>query len=127
MKVKKLLLAQAVKKFYKKVQWLTLTKMVKFSKSVKCPASEDLLKFQNNILDNKESEKVKKHLVVCEFCSSEVDLYMHFPQNEFRLNTEAIPQPLLELAEALLGNKHKDFRFLNKLLCEKDGLTLKQA
>jgi hypothetical protein len=101
--------------------------MVKFSKNVKCPASEDLLKFQNNDLDFKESEKVKKHLSVCEFCSSEADLYMHFPKNDFCFNNEQIPLPLLELAEALLGNKHKDFRFLNKLLCDNESLILKQA
>jgi len=35
-----------------------------------------------------------------------------------------IPIPLLELAEALLGNKHKDFSVLNKLLSENEGVKI---
>jgi hypothetical protein len=101
--------------------------MVKFIKSSKCPASEDLLKYQNCNLNSCESEKIEKHIFVCDFCSSEVDFYEHFPQNEFALDNAEIPQPLLELAEALLGNKHKDFRLLNKLLCDNESLSLNQA
>jgi uncharacterized protein (UPF0276 family) len=101
--------------------------MAKFSKSVKCPASEDLLKFQNNTLDSKDCEKVAKHLSICEFCASEADLYMHFPENEVHIIEEQIPQPLRELAEALLGNKGADFRLLNRLLCDNESLILKQA
>jgi hypothetical protein len=101
--------------------------MAKFSKSVKCPASEDLVNFQNNNLDSIGFERVAKHITVCEFCASESDLYMHFPESEVYIIHEKIPQPLRELAEALLGNKSADFRLLNKLLCDNESLILKQA
>jgi hypothetical protein len=52
---------------------------------------------------------------------------MHFPESEVYIIHEKIPQPLRELAEALLGNKSADFRLLNKLLCDNESLILKQA
>jgi hypothetical protein len=101
--------------------------MEKFSKSVNCPASEDLVNFQNKALDSLNLERIANHISVCEFCASESDLYMHFPESDVFMIQEKIPQPLRELAEALLGNKSTDFRLLNKLLCDNESLILKQA
>jgi 3-methyladenine DNA glycosylase AlkC len=51
----------------------------------------------------------------------------NFPQGDENMQAAEIPMPLFELAEALLGNKHKDYRLLNKLLSENDGLHLREV
>ncbi|HSK70593.1 MAG TPA: hypothetical protein VK892_02775 [Pyrinomonadaceae bacterium] len=102
-------------------------KMVTFCKSGDCPASQNLLKFQNNELSPKESRIIREHLAKCEFCATEVEFYSRYPQADDAIATVEIPLPLYELAQALLSNKHKDFQLLNKLLNENDGLLLEKA
>ena len=98
--------------------------MVTFCKESNCPSSQELLTFQNGESSSAERERLEKHCAVCEFCASEVEFYAHYPQSEETVATVEIPIPLLELAEALLGNKHKDFSALNKLLCEKEKVKI---
>ena len=93
-------------------------KMVTFCKDTNCPSSQQLLAFQSGEVSLNEGGKIEKHLTDCEFCISEVEFYQHYPQSEETVAKVEIPLPLLELAEALLGNKHKEFSTLNKLLCE---------
>lgn len=100
-------------------------KMVSFCKSVDCPSSQKLLDFQTGRLPVKESRDARSHLADCEFCSAEVEFYSRYPQAEEKQLTVEIPLPLYELAEALLSNKHKDVRMLNKLLAEPDALLEK--
>ncbi len=92
--------------------------MVTFCKSTNCPSSQELLAFQNGEVSPRESGEIETHLDACEFCASEVEFYAHYPQSEETVPKVEIPIPLYELAEALLGNKHKDFFTLNKLLGE---------
>ncbi len=99
-------------------------KMVTFCKDTNCPSSLELLEFQGGETTARETGKIERHLAVCEFCASEVEFYQHYPQAEEIVAKVEIPIPLLELAEALLGNKHKDFSALNKLLCEKEGVKI---
>lgn len=99
-------------------------KMVTFCKETNCPSSQELLAFQNGDSSPTEREKFEAHCGACEFCASEVEFYAHYPQSEEVVATVEIPIPLLELAEALLGNKHKDFSVLNKLLCENEGVKI---
>lgn len=98
--------------------------MITFCKDKNCPSSQELLAFQNGDASSKERGKIETHLELCEFCSSEVEFYAHYPQSEETVATVEIPIPLLELAEALLGNKHKDFSALNKLLSENEGVKI---
>ena len=77
-------------------------KMVTFCKATNCPSSQELLAFQN----------------------SEVEFYAHYPPSEEIVARVEIPLPLYELAEALLGNRHKDFLTLNKLLCDNEGVKV---
>jgi hypothetical protein len=72
----------------------------------------------------KERGEIEAHLGACEFCASEVEFYVHYPQAEETVAKVEIPIPLYELAEALLSNKHKDFLALNKLLCENEGVKI---
>lgn len=90
--------------------------MITFCKSVNCPSSQELLAFQNNEMTAKESVEVETHLNLCEFCKAEVEFYANYPQSEEKITKVEIPIPLFELAEALLGNKHKDFATLDKML-----------
>lgn len=99
-------------------------KMITFCKNVKCPSSQQLLAFQCGETSSKEQEKIEKHLAACEFCASEVEFYSHYPQSEEIVAKVEIPLPLRDLAEALLGNKHKDFSTLNRLLCEKESVKI---
>ncbi len=98
--------------------------MVTFCKTPTCPSSQKLLAFENNREMAKEREEIETHLAVCEFCTSEVEFYAHYPQAEETVAKVEIPIPLYELAEALLSNKHKDFAALNKLLCESEGVKI---
>ncbi len=99
--------------------------MITFCKSVKCPTSQELLSFQNKEITANESCAIEKHLTLCEFCEAEVEFYANYPQSEETVATVEIPIPLFELAEALLGNKHKDYSTLDELLKMDDTLTLK--
>lgn len=93
-------------------------KMITFCKSAICPSSQKLLTFQNGEAAESESQTIRRHLTVCEFCAAEVEFYAHYPQSEEKIEKIEIPLPLYELAEALLSNRHKDFSLLNKLLNE---------
>lgn len=100
--------------------------MVAFCKTSTCPSSPELLAFESGRFTSGECGKIKTHLADCEFCSSEVEFYAHYPPAEETIARVAIPIPipLYELAEALLGDKHKDFFTLNKLLCESEGVKI---
>lgn len=99
-------------------------KMVTFCKSVDCPSSEDLLAFQTGEIFGAARGEINRHLETCEFCSSEVEFYAHYPQAEDSVAKVEIPLPLFDLAKALLGNKHKEFSLLNRLLCESEGVKI---
>lgn len=99
-------------------------KIIAFCKNSNCPSSEKLLAFQKGETRNSVGEYIKRHLVDCEFCTAEVELYARYPQSDDPVASADIPPYLFELAEALLSNKHKDFKSLNKLLSESDARNL---
>lgn len=99
-------------------------KMVTFCKNSDCPSSQELLAFQRGESLPKAVQKIERHLKACEFCASETEFYRHYPQSEETIGKVEIPLPLLELAEALLGNKHKDFSTLNRLLSENESVKI---
>lgn len=101
--------------------------MINFRKNENCPSSYTLLAYQNGDNSNKGSDSILKHLENCEFCSAEVEFYAHYPQAEEQIDAAEIPVPLFELAEALLGNKHKDLSMLDRMLGENEGMALKNA
>lgn len=101
-------------------------KKAAFEKSVNCPLSKDLLAFQIGEITPRERERIMIHLRFCEFCESETEFYARYPQTDEIIEQTEIPAPLLELAEALLNNRHKDKAILNKLLNEKRGLRLQK-
>lgn len=96
-----------------------------FTKNEDCPASEELLDFQNGNLESGRASEIRSHMTSCEFCSAEVDFYAHYPQNREDDSTDSdeptqIPAPLYELAEALLRNGHADSTSLDVLLEENE-------
>jgi hypothetical protein len=101
-------------------------KMTSFCKSEDCPSSNKLLEFQSHELSKTTGDKIRRHLAKCEFCSAEVALYAHYPQDEGTgeaIESSGIPAPLFELAEALLKNRHLDSTALNSLLKRRKTLV----
>lgn len=92
--------------------------MTFFRKNANCPTSEKLLAFQKGEIPAREIDKITVHLRFCEFCLAEVDLYSHYPQSEDSIERTDIPEPLLELAEALLSSRRRDF--LERLFAERN-------
>ena len=100
---------------------MVLTKATGFRKNETCPTSNELLEFQNGAIAAKRRTEVLTHTERCEFCAAELELYFHYPQQEGEtepVESVAIPAPLFQLAEALLGKKHSDPSSLDVFLLE---------
>jgi hypothetical protein len=100
--------------------------MGNFGKNEDCPPSQELLAFQNGDIPVSESADLRKHLAVCEFCSAEVEFYERYPQMEESADTPAspeMPEPLRELAVALLGGHSSPNQF-ERLVRDSDLLLL---
>ena len=111
---------------FRLVYFMSCLKNTAFRKSANCPLSKDLLAYQTGEIQARERERISIHLRFCEFCEAEIEFYAHYPQADEAIEQTEIPQPLLELAEALLTNRHKDNSALNKLLNEADELELQK-
>ena len=90
-----------------------------FYKSENCPPSDKLLAFQNGRNGLDACGDIRAHLLECEFCSAEVDFYRVHPPIEETVVAERIPEPLFDLANALL-RKERDLTPLNRLIGEAD-------
>ncbi len=95
-------------------------KMPKFCKSEDCPTSEELVAFQVGDMPVCDGVPIRKHLAACDFCTAEVEFYENYPptaDSEMPEKAVKMPQPLFELAEALLAKKSDD-AFFDRLLDE---------
>lgn len=94
--------------------------MADFCKSEECPTSDDLLAFQLGDIDPADGGNIRRHIAQCDFCAAEVEFYENYPpptELEGPAAAEPIPQPLFELAEALLIKKRDD-AFFDRLMDE---------
>lgn len=95
--------------------------MATFQKREDCPASQELLAYQLGDVEGAQSRAIGKHLANCEFCSAEVDFYERYPQRseepEESSGDVSIPEPLFELAEALLNKKSAE-RSMERMINE---------
>ena len=82
----------------------TRSVMSSFCKNADCPSSQRLLAFQTGEIEPAEERAINAHLSVCEFCEAEVDFYECFPPVEEKVTAGRMPQPLFELASALMGD-----------------------
>jgi hypothetical protein len=85
--------------------------MESFQKTQDCPASERLAALVD---PQNDSDEIRRHLSQCEFCTAELAFYRRYPPREEKVEPVNIPEPLLELADALL-HKRKDLSELYKL------------
>ena len=92
-----------------------INRMGSFVKTKDCPSSERLLAFQCGELA--DVTRIARHLEVCEFCFAEVWLYEKFPPIEEQVDPGPIPEPLRQLADALL-QKRPDLSSLYKLVTD---------
>lgn len=76
--------------------------MEKFSKNCGCPPSAELLAFQSGEFFTENCTAILSHLAECEFCSAEVSFYRLYPPIDVAFEPAPMPEPLFELAEALL-------------------------
>ena len=93
-----------------------------------CPSSQELLAYQNGELSPRDQIDVQRHIIDCEFCEAEAELYLNYPQaaaedDDCSDTVGEIPHALYELAEALLEKKYTDNSLLNKLLDENEKLS----
>lgn len=88
-----------------------------FYKGEDCPASDKLLAFQTGRVGSAVRAKVRDHIDECEFCAAEVEFYHLYPPSEETVAAEKMPEPLFELAEALM-RKERDLSPLYKLVDE---------
>jgi anti-sigma factor RsiW len=98
-------------------------KMTGFYKDENCPASDDLVAFEEGELPPAKTLRIMDHLETCEFCAAEAELYSMYPLDHAPVELPepaAIPAPLFELAEALLKKKQSDPASLKGLLIELD-------
>lgn len=94
----------------------------KFGKNEDCPSSQELLAFQNGDLSIEDCRPIGRHLGVCEFCAAEAEFYERYPLIEERpayIESPKMPEPLYELAEALIGRRREGSTF-EKLIEEID-------
>lgn len=93
--------------------------MERFRKTEDCPSSEKLLTFQSGEIDLTRNGDVRRHLMSCEFCAAEIEMYGLYPPGDEKVTVDRIPQPLYELAEALLQNR-RDLAPLYRLVKDDD-------
>jgi hypothetical protein len=82
-----------------------------------------LLAYQLGDLEQVEARAIGKHLAVCEFCSSEVEFYEHYPvakeAEDVPVET-SMPESLYQLAESLL-NRTRGEQSIDEMLKEIDA------
>ena len=92
-----------------------IDRMGSFVKTKNCPSSERLLAFQCD--EVAEPARIERHLESCEFCAAEVGFYRKFPPIPEEIDAAPMPEPLRQLADALL-QKRSDLSPLYKLLTD---------
>ena len=90
--------------------------MVNFRKEKHCPSSYELAHASEGEIDGSAGLRLATHLAACDFCAAELDFYRHFPPDGLNLTAAEIPQPLRELAEALLARETIHISKLEQLL-----------
>ena len=98
--------------------------MIGFYKNENCPTSHLLLAFSKGDLPRRRRTMIEAHLSTCEFCEAEIEFYAHYPQEEGLCIGAEIPEPLFQLAEALLKDRLAGPSSLNCLLREKEEIVL---
>jgi len=93
--------------------------MQSFRKTEECPSAERLLEFQNGDVDLTAACAIRDHMCGCEFCTAEAAFYSYYPPVDVEFGAHRMPQPLFELAEALLRKK-VDLSTLDRLVREPD-------
>lgn len=97
--------------------------MATFRKQEDCPPSQALLAYQLGDLEPSAARPIGRHLAVCEFCSSEVAFYEHYPVSRDVEETPSevkMPKPLFELAEALL-NRQRGKESMDEMMKQLDA------
>lgn len=92
------------------------TRKAEFCKNEGCPSSQELYAFQNGDLSGDDGREIRLHLRTCEFCTAEAEFYAHYPHQAEITEPDTIPEPLYELASALLNKDHDDLLVMDDVM-----------
>jgi hypothetical protein len=92
--------------------------MSNFRKEKHCPSSFDLVEVASGALNGEQGLRIATHLASCDFCAAELEFYQHFPPEPIDITDAVMPEPLKELAEALLAHETIHISRLEYLLRE---------
>ena len=73
-----------------------------FTKTRRCPTSQNLLLYQTSELPSEKAAKIDSHIANCEFCSTELHFLAAHPPTSEGYRTAEMPLHLRVLAEGLL-------------------------
>ncbi|MGI8813204.1 MAG: hypothetical protein ACR2IH_11865 [Pyrinomonadaceae bacterium] len=95
--------------------------MSNFCKNEGCPPSERLLAYQNGDIEGAEARAIGFHLAECEFCEAEADFYSHYPPpSSVTVEPPRMPEPLHQLAEALLRTPNSSHEYALQMEVDND-------
>jgi hypothetical protein len=97
------------------------TRKAEFCKNEECPSSQELYAFQSGDISREDGHDIRLHLRTCEFCTAEAEFYEHYPQQAEITEAGKIPQPLFDLAAALLKKDHDELLAIDDLINEPFG------
>ncbi|HTK37565.1 MAG TPA: zf-HC2 domain-containing protein [Pyrinomonadaceae bacterium] len=92
------------------------TRKAGFCKDEGCPPSQGLYAFQNGDISGDEAREIRLHLRTCEFCTAETEFYEHYPQQAEITEPDTIPEPLFELASALLKKDRDELLIMDDII-----------
>ena len=84
---------------------MSLSSLKSFNKELTCPSANQLVTYSCEGLSSKEMERVRGHLIRCDFCSAELHLLKRHPPVTEEVLVPAMPNHLRLLAEALLSGR----------------------
>jgi len=99
-----------------KVIGMGIAKKAGFWKNEECPSSQKLYAFQNGDLSSDEGREIRLHMRSCEFCTAETEFYAHYPQQAEITEPDTIPEPLYELASALLKKDRDELLMMDDVI-----------
>ena len=73
-----------------------------FHKTKDCPSSEEILRI---LTPAGHRDDLRRHLSNCDFCAAELEFFRCHPIDDEKIHIGQMPEPLRELAEALLHGR----------------------
>ena len=86
-----------------------------FCKTARCPSSEMLLRYREQVVSVADRIFIRKHLIDCDFCSAEFELLKRHQLKAEESPPAEMPSQLRRLAETLFV-KHRTLSRVNNVV-----------